>query len=38
VIVEEQYGGGRAALTALGVPVEALAIIERVEGDETVLA
>ena len=38
VVIEKQFEGGRTALAALGVPVEALAIIERVEGDEIILA
>lgn len=38
VVIEKRFEGGRAALAPLGVPVEALAVIERVEGDEIVLA
>jgi len=37
VVIEKGFEGGRAALAALGVPVEALAIIERVEGDQIVM-
>ena len=38
VLIEKQFEGGRAALTALGVPIEALSVIERVEGEHLFLA
>lgn len=38
VVIEKRFEGGRAALAALGVPIEALAVIERVEGERIVLA
>lgn len=38
VMIEKRFEGGRAALAALDVPVEALAVIERVEGNTIVLA
>ena len=38
VVIEKRFEGGRAALAALGVPIESLAAIERVEGDKIILA
>lgn len=38
VVIEKRFESGRAALEPLGIPVEALAVIERVEGDKIVLA
>jgi xanthine phosphoribosyltransferase len=38
VMIEKHFEGGRTALAALGVPVEALAVVERVEGDEIILS
>jgi xanthine phosphoribosyltransferase len=38
VVIEKRFEGGRAALEALGVPVEALAVIAQVEGERIILA
>ncbi len=38
VLIEKSYEAGRAALAHLDVPIEALAIIERVEGEQIILA
>lgn len=37
-VIEKRFEGGRADLEDLGVPIEALAVIERMEGDEIVFA
>ena len=38
VLIEKRFEGGRVALQSLSVPIEALAIIERVEGEQLILA
>lgn len=38
VLIEKRFENGRAALAALNVPIEALAVIERVEGEHFFLA
>jgi len=38
VVIEKAFEGGRAALRPLGVPVEALAIITEMRGEEIILA
>lgn len=38
VVIEKQFEGGRRPLAALGVPIESLVCIERVEGDRIILA
>ncbi len=37
VVIEKSFEGGRERLAPLGVPVEALAIVEKMEGDQIVL-
>lgn len=36
-VIEKSFEGGRERLTPLGVPIEALAIVEKMEGDQIVL-
>jgi xanthine phosphoribosyltransferase len=37
VVIEKSFEGGRARLSSLGVPIEALAVITSMEGDSIVL-
>jgi len=37
VVIEKSFEGGRERLAPLGVPIEALAIVEKMEGDQIVL-
>ena len=37
-VIEKRFEGGRAGLEGLGVPIEALVVVERMEGDEIVFA
>ena len=36
-VIEKSFEGGRAALESLSVPVESLAVVERLEGDRIIL-
>jgi len=38
VVIEKAFEGGRKELERFGVPIESLAIVERMEGDEIILA
>ena len=37
-VIEKQYSGGRELLRNIGVPVESLAVIERMDGDNIIVA
>jgi xanthine phosphoribosyltransferase len=37
-VIEKRYEQGRQALSHLGIPIEAIAVIERVENDQLVLS
>lgn len=37
IVIEKSFEGGRARLNRLGVPIESLAVVERMEGEEIVV-
>jgi xanthine phosphoribosyltransferase len=37
-VIEKAFEGGRESLSDLGIPVEALAVVEKLEGDEILFA